>query len=92
MAQHHSLGKLPIFNQYIEEIRKEFSIRNANWFKRFTMQGYKWMRLSKDYRMDEYDGYAGVDDEIISIETISELCYELHIDKNNQILQVYEVI
>ena len=91
-------GHLPIptTGEHLDIVRKFKAmvgdIKNAKMFDRhkLTDDFHPYiLRLSADYEMNEEHGK--VDDEIISYNTM-EYSWEIHLDKNDEINQVYLVM
>jgi hypothetical protein len=92
-------GHLPIatkeFHRALVKLLKSIKpIKELKEFDRVKFeggQGQFFMRLSKDYAMDEEHGM--VDDEIISFSDLSkDHVIEIHLDHEENINQVYKVM
>lgn len=91
-------GHLPIptTREHLNVVRKLKTmvgdIKNAKYFDRYKLTDdfHPYIqRLSSDYEMNEEHGL--IDDEIISYNTM-EYSWEIHLDKNGKINQVYLVM
>jgi hypothetical protein len=88
MAGHLSI---PTTQQHRDMLNKFPNIKEMGFFKRQEVDNGYIFRLSSDYAMDEEHGM--VDDEIVSFTPLTMECiYEIHLDKDQKINQVYLVM
>ena len=90
-------GHLPIATELIHRVLVKLfksikPIKEAKEFDKVKFDDKKYfMRLSKDYEMNE--GHGLIDDEVISFVDLDEdHILEIHLDKDEKINQVYLVM